>query len=80
MNDPKCIWTLKTFFGKVQNVRQVPRQPLPNIAETVERYLSALKPLVPDFQHERSVKHAEKFLAESANKLNILLEGTNGSN
>ena len=53
----------------------VPRQPIPNIQETMERYLSSLKPLLPDFQFDKTEKLVEKFLATSANKLNILLEG-----
>ena len=71
IRDPKIF----PFQAKVQNVRQVPRQPIPNVAETIERYLAALKPLVPDFQYERTAKQAQTFLAQSANKLNILLEG-----
>ena len=41
----------------------------------MERYLNALKPLVPDFQYEKTETLVEAFLAKNANKLNILLEG-----
>ncbi|CAG5111249.1 Oidioi.mRNA.OKI2018_I69.chr2.g5574.t1.cds [Oikopleura dioica] len=58
----------------VQNARQVPLLPVPQISDTIERYLQALKPLIPDFQYEKVASYAEKFLSQTANKLQILLE------
>ena len=58
----------------VQNQRQVPRQPVPDVKATVSRYLAALKPLLPDFQYEHNEQLAEEFLAGSATKLNSLLK------
>lgn len=58
----------------VQSARQVPLLPVPQISETIERYLQALKPLIPDFQYEKVAKYADEFLLKTANKLQILLE------
>lgn len=58
----------------VQSARQVPLLPVPQISETVKKYLQALKPLIPDFQYEKVAIYAEQFLQKTANKLQILLE------
>ena len=70
-------------------MRQVPRQLVPgnfhwltnqiyqflDVRETAERYLTALKPLVPDFQFAKSEKSVEEFIKSHASKFNSLLNG-----
>ena len=48
-----------------------------DVRETVERYLTALKPLVPDFQFAKSEKSVEEFVNSHASKFNSLLNGMN---
>ena len=48
-----------------------------DVRETVERYLTALKPLVPDFQFAKSEKSVEEFVKSHASKFNSLLNGMN---
>ena len=48
-----------------------------DVRETAERYLTALKPLVPDFQFAKSEKSVEEFIKSHASKFNSLLNGMN---
>ena len=48
-----------------------------DVRETAERYLTALKPLVPDFQFAKSEKSVEEFIKSHASKFNSLLNGKN---
>ena len=48
-----------------------------DVRETAERYLTALKPLVPDFQFAKSEKSVEDFIKSHASKFNSLLNGKN---
>ena len=47
---------------------------MPAVRATINRYLAAIKPLLPDFQYEQNEQLAEKFLASEAPKLNSLLK------
>ena len=46
-----------------------------DINETIERYLTALKPLVPDFLFSKSERLAREFIQKYSHKLNSMLQG-----